>query len=265
MRFIYTRTFAIFFVVLLAAAIFVFLQTRGFTDPVKRVLLEAPRPIATGLRAVVSPVVNFFNTVKSLRAVVKENGILTQRVRDLERSQADFDKLRTENTLLLKELGFAKASKFTLVRCTVLSYDPEGITNTFVLNCGKNQGINSGMAIVSEDHIAGRLIFVGNNTSTGQFLTHPQASLDAKISRSGSIGLLKGSYASGLTFESLSQNSDVQKGDLVVSAGVNSLIPPGIVIGEIEQIISKDNDLFKRATVVSPLAFRTLTYVFVVK
>lgn len=265
MRFIYTKTFTVFFLILLAAVVFVFLETKGFVDPVKRVALELPRPIIGFFRALTSPVVNFFSVVNSLDDVIKENAELTEKVRRLEKGQIDRDQLRNENTLLLKELGFVKASKFNLVKCTVLSYDPEGITNTFVINCGKDDGMKEGLAVVSEEHLAGRLIYVGNSTSTAEFVTRPSSAVDVKISRSNSLGILKGSYASGLTYEALSQEGDVKQSDLVVTAGVNSLIPAGILVGEVEQVISKDNDLFRKATVLSPLSFRKLTYIFVVK
>ncbi len=265
MRFIYTRAFGVFFAILTISAVFVFLQTKGFVDPIKRIMLEAPKPVTYVLRGIVGPIRDFFSTVSALKEIANENVRLSERIKELEQQVVSVDQLRSENQLLLSELGFAKASKYELIRCTVLSYDPQGITNTFVINCGKNKGLSQGMAVLSNSHVAGRLIYVGNQTSTAEFVTNPNSTIDGKISRSGSLGLVRGSFASGLVFESLSQTSDFNKGDLVVTAGVNSLIPAGLVIGEVDKVITQDNELFKKTTVISPLVFRTLNYVFIVK
>lgn len=265
MRFIYTKTFLIFFSLLLLTTVVTFLQAKGYLDPVKRVVLEIPRPVGYLARSVASPILEFYNKVKTLKQVISENAELTARLREMESYVVDHDSLKKENEILLKELAFLKTNRYTLQSCSVLSFDPEGITNTFVINCGKQVGLKEGMAVIAQERLIGKLLYVGSLTSTGQFITHPSSSVDTKISRSGSLGLLKGSFASGLVFEALSQDSDLKPGDIVTTAGVDGLVPAGLVVGEVKQVISMDNDLFKKTTVLSPLIFRNIEYVFVVK
>jgi rod shape-determining protein MreC len=214
--------------------------------------------------AVTLPIRNFFATVFTLKDVIHENALLSDRLRNLEESQVQLESVKHENELLKKELGFVDESKLGTIPCSVISYDTEGITDSFVINCGKERGVKEGMAVVGTSRVIGKVTFVGTSTSTGEFITRPGSSIDAKVSRSNSLGIVKGSYGSGLTFEGLSQTSDVQKEDLVVTAGVNSLIPAGLIIGEVQEIISKDNELFKRTTLTTPINFRSLKYVFVI-
>jgi len=57
----------------------------------------------------------------------------------------------------------------------------------------------------------------------------------------------------------------VEKGWLVVTAGINQLIPRNLLIGEVNEAVSSPNDLFKKATLFSPLNFSNLQFVVVVK
>jgi len=50
-----------------------------------------------------------------------------------------------------------------------------------------------------------------------------------------------------------------------VSAGINSQIPKNILIGEVSDVLSTSNDLFKKAALTSPIDFNNLEFVFVVK
>lgn len=248
---------------LLLSVVFVFLQTRGIIDPIRRAMLELPRPIAFVVRGVVKPVKDFFHTLYVLKNTVKDNATLASRVKSLEETQVELDGTRRENEQLKKELSFTSRSKLKLMPCTVLSFDPEGITDSFTISCGKDQGVKEGMPVVTDGHLAGKVVFASGSTSTAEFLTRPGSNVDAKISRSNSLGVVKGSYASGITFEAVSQSSDIQKNDIIITAGVNSLIPAGLIIGTVEEVISKDNELFKRTTIVSPLKFHDLAYVFI--
>jgi cell shape-determining protein MreC len=76
---------------------------------------------------------------------------------------------------------------------------------------------------------------------------------------------VKGSFGSGLVFDLVSQSAEVNENDLVVTAGIDPNIPKNILIGEIGQTISGNNDLFKRMTLVSAVRPNLIDYVFVVK
>jgi cell shape-determining protein MreC len=63
----------------------------------------------------------------------------------------------------------------------------------------------------------------------------------------------------------LSQNAEVNKGDIVVTAGINNQVAKNIVVGEVGEVLSKPNDLFKKVSIVTPIRFHDLSNVFVVK
>lgn len=265
MRFIYTRWFVILFCTLVGVVILLFLQTKGLTQPVQKVILYAPKPIIRGIGLVVEPVKNFGKTILNLSHLSSENDLLKKRVASLEDQVVEVSQLRRDNEILRQELKFSQASGYNLVPCTVLSRDPEGIADTIVLSCGEKEGITEGMAVVSSGHLAAKLVYVGKFNSTARLIIHDDSTVDARVSTSGTVGILRGSFRSGLILDQLSQSAAPTKGDLVVTAGINSLIPRNILIGEVGETISNENDAFKKITILSPLEFKSLQYVFVVK
>jgi rod shape-determining protein MreC len=265
MRFIYTKTFAVFALCLIIIVIGLFLQVKGILQPIEYALLQAPRPVISAARAITSPVRNFFGTLFTLRSIVRENGELTAKVAQLQQQVVTVDQLTAENNALKKELGFVQSSGLDLQPCNVLAADPEALSDAFVISCGEAEGIEEGQAVVSEGYLVGKILHVGKFTSTALLITNANAAIDGRLSKGDIEGVIKGSFGSGIVLDMLSQNAEVNKGDIVVTAGINNQVAKNIVVGEVGEVLSKPNDLFKKVSIVTPIRFHDLSNVFVVK
>ena len=265
MRFIYSKTFLAFASVLVLIVIGLVMQAKGWLQPIEYALLQAPRPVAAVVRGIAEPIRTVASTLGSLRSVVRENGTLRSQVSQLQLQQVQFDKFKTDNELLRNELKFKAQSELVLESCTVLSIDPQELSDAMVLSCGKEQGIEEGQAVVSQGYLVAKIAYVGSYTSTALLISNAQSSIDAKLSKNNTEGVVKGSFGSGMVFDLVSQNADVQTNDLVVTAGINARIPKDILIGQIGSVLSGPNDLFKKMSVTSPVRQRAVEFVFVVK
>jgi rod shape-determining protein MreC len=265
MRFIYTKAFVAFVACLVIIALGLFLQVKGLLQPMQYALLQAPQPVVKTFRVVTAPVKGFLGTLFSIRKIVEENNRLNSRVGQLQQRLIDIDHLKAENEALKKEIGFAESSKLNLQPCTVLTADPQGVADTLVINCGTAQGISQDQAVMTQEHLVGKVIYAGQYTSTVLLITNAQSTIDARLSKNGTEGLIKGSYGSGVILDLVSQNAELNKGELIVTAGINSRVPKNLLIGEVGDVISKPNELFKKASVITPIKFHDISYVFVVK
>ncbi|MDR3642154.1 MAG: rod shape-determining protein MreC [Candidatus Doudnabacteria bacterium] len=265
MRFIYTKAFAIFASCLAVLAILVFMQAKGWLDPLKLALLESPRPVIIMASGVTVPVKNFFSTIYQLRQITVENKQLQDRVNQLQQDMAQYQELTRENQDLRTELGFVKSSQLPLAACAVLSKNSFIQTDAVILNCGTDEGVGVGQAVLSQGYLAGKIISVGPHTSTALLITASSFSTDANVSQTGQSAIVMGSFSSGIILDQVPQTSALQTGWLVVTAGINPQVPKNIVIGQVSQILSSGNDLFKRAALLSPIDFSNLQFVFVVK
>jgi len=265
MRFIYNKIFIIFFSCLVCAILLGFLEVKGYSQPVKTVFLNAPRPVAAVAKTIAKPVKNFFLTLYRLKKINQDNTALAAQVHDLQQQLVDYNQATRENQILKQELGFVSTSKHKLVPCTVLEQNPLGLTDTLVANCGQNEGISQGQGVVSQGYLVGKIVYAGKNSSTILLITSSQFSADARLSKSGSSGVVEGSFGSGIILNQLSQNDQASKGDLVVTAGINPQIPQNILIGQVGNVLSGKNDVFKKASVISPVDFSNLEFVFAVQ
>ena len=265
MKFVYSKTFFWFAISVAVLAGLFFLQTRGYLAYLEYGILQAPRPLVGLLKTGLRPVNGFFSNLWSLKTIVSENAQLRDQVNELQQKLVDYHSLLRDNETLRSELGFAKTAPFQLKPCSVLSVDPQGLSDTVIINCGEKDGVREGQAVISQGHLVAKILYVGQLTSTAILITNPQTSIDARLADSETTGVVKGSFGSGLFIDLVSQNSLLPKGSLVVTAGINSKIPKNIVIGEIADLLSQPNDLLKKATVISPIKFRQLSFVFIVE
>lgn len=264
MRFIYTKAFAIFSFCLSLVAFFIFLQTRGWLEPLQAVVTSAPRPVIAAVSSMARPVRFFFGTVYQLKNIVKENYELSAKLKQSQIGQVEFDQLRKENEALRAELGFVRQSKLKLVPCSIIAQDSYGFTDTTVIDCGTEQGVQEGEVVISQGFLAGKIIYAGKNTSSVILATASKFSTDARITQTSATGIARGSFNTGLILDQLSQNNPADEGWMVVTAGISEKIPKNIPIGEIGETLSTPNELFKKTTLISPLDLNNLEFVFAV-
>ncbi len=265
MRFIYTKTFFIFSGVLVVIAMALVMQLQGWLSPLEYLLLQLPRPATAAINAVIRPIQTVSSTVTGLPALVQENGRYAAEINQLKQRLVELEQLRLENELLKSQLNFQTKSNYNLQPCTVLSLDPQNTSDAIVLNCGEDSGIRVGQGVVSNGYLVAKLVDVGKYNSTAVLLTNNQSAVDAKASRNDTEGVVKGSFGSGLVLDLVSQSADIVPGDLIVTAGIDRDIPKNLLIGQVDQVLSGENDLFKRLTLVSPVKSHRLDYVFVVR
>lgn len=265
MKFIYTKTFFIFASILIVMVLALLLQAKGWLQPIEYLFLQIPKPAIAVVNAVTKPVMTVVHTLGSMRKIVTENRELAVTVSDLRSQQVVMEQLRLENDLLKKELDYKNKSSYQLQSCSILSMDPQNTTDAMILGCGNDTGIKIGQAVISQGYLVAKVVYVGNQTATAVLITNNQSTVDAKISKNNVEGVVKGSFGSGIVFDLVSQSAEANQNDLVVTAGIDPNIPKNILIGQIGQVISGNNDLFKRLTLVSPVRPNLIDYVFVVK
>ena len=61
------------------------------------------------------------------------------------------------------------------------------------------------------------------------------------------------------------QTEVVQAGDLIVTSGLGGGLPPGLAVGQVDQLVSKDLETLKEATVRPGADLRRLEVVLVLK
>lgn len=170
-----------------------------------------------------------------------------------------------ENESLRSLLNLKNKANYELKVANILSRDLLN-QNLLVIDVGEKDGVVPGQAVVVNDGvIIGKIIEVRADASVVRLLTDALSKIAVNIGEAQNLaGVLSGLLGLGMNLSYIPQEQIINKGDLVVTSSLNEKIPPGLVIGKVEEIKFSQEELFKQATVSPLIDYSTLSLVAVI-
>lgn len=136
-----------------------------------------------------------------------------------------------------------------------------------VVDGGKNQGITSGMAVVSQSSIVGTVDRLTDNYALVDLVTSKNSSFAGKDTTTGAIGVVKGQGNGEMIFANVLLSDKLNIGDTIVSQGSQDTLgkgyPPDLIVGKITGIEKNPTALFQSARVQTLVAFDTISRLFI--
>jgi rod shape-determining protein MreC len=129
--------------------------------------------------------------------------------------------------------------RFLLRDATVVSNSVNDQKNYIQLNRGSAQGIRDNMGVISSDGcVVGVVVNTSENFSQVMSLLHVQSSTSASLKRSNEFGTVEwdGDDPRFVYLRRLPKTIDVKKGDTVLTSAYSFTIPPGYMVGTVENI-----------------------------
>ena len=189
-------------------------------------------------------VAGYFST---LSAVERENKQLRMQqaanAQTLQRGQQLF----TENAHLRRLLGAAEQLPVKSLMSEIL-YDARDVfTRKIVLDRGAQNGVVIGQPVIDDTGVVGQITRVFPFTSEATLLTDKDQAIPVQVLRSGLRSVAYGRGQSGvLDLKFMAANADIQKGDKLVTSGIDGVYPAGLAVASVTQVESKSNDAFAR-------------------
>jgi len=173
--------------------------------------------------------------------------------------------LEEENANLRQMLNFQHELDNEYIITNVISYDPQS-TSLLYIDKGSDHNIRDGQpVIVGEGIIIGKILSTGRKTSLVRLLTSGVSKLAVRTTNTDkSTGLLTGFLGSAMQIEFIVDSQLINIGDLIITSGLEPLIPTGLVIGKVQEIFTDPSQLFTSAKVESHIdlsALRTLSVI----
>jgi rod shape-determining protein MreC len=134
---------------------------------------------------------------------------------------------------------------------------------TLTIDKGTRDGLRPDMAVVAPAGVVGRLVMPSARSAKVQLLVDRNAAAGVIIERSRAQGVVVGSGEDRLQMQYVSEASDVTVGDTVVTSGIDTIYPKGLIVGYVETV-EKSGPAFKRITVKPAVDFSQLEEVLVV-
>ena len=212
--------------------------------------------VRQGLSLVVYPVrvlVDLpFSTWSSVRTSFSDRQALIAENEQLKRERLDAEfrlqrmaALETENARLRELLDSTARVGSRALIAEILSVDLVPYRQRFDVNRGLVDGVYVGQALIDAQGVVGQVARVGPLTSEAVLITDADHALPVTINRNGLRTIAVGTGdSSSLRLPYLTNNADIQVGDLLVSSGLGGVFPTGYPVGRVAEVRVRPDQSF---------------------
>lgn len=166
-------------------------------------------------------------------ASVVEKKLTNARIVELEQQIAE---LETQNQQLKKLVGYFQPQKSSVITAPIIGRTPDDWWQQVILGRGSQEKIKEGFAVTGVGGLVGRVIEVTPHTSRVLLVSDPNSRVGAIVSRSRSMGLVKGRGSQIVVMEFFEKVPDIRPGDTVTTSAVSRLFPAGLPIGRVQSV-----------------------------
>jgi rod shape-determining protein MreC len=196
--------------------------------------------------------------------VAKENDIYQKELNKAFGNNIQLKELRLSNSRLRNLLNFKKMITDRVLSAEVVGKDPSPWFKTVLIDKGKNDGVETGMAVVVPKGIAGQVTDVSTNYSKVLLIIDHNSAVDALVQNDRARGIVKGGMAGQCLFKYVLRKHDIEIGDIVVSSGLDGIFPKGLAVGYVSAVIKPKAGIFQEVTVTPYVDFEKLEEVLIV-
>lgn len=181
----------------------------------------------------------------------------------ISRSNQEIEEIRSENLRLLEEvaeLGELRRENETLRQALALGLDKDftlsmaevsgGFSkDVLLLDKGEKDGVKKAMPVISQDKVLyGFVGEVYRNYSTVLLLSHPESSVNVRITNGDIDGEVRGEGGSAV-LDLIPQDADLKEGELIVTRSFAGKYPERLLVGFVGEVRASDVSPFKTAKV----------------
>ncbi len=213
----------------------------------------------------VSYIVNLFTISQDEKALADANAALQQQVAELQNQIVQLQQDLNEADVLYALLGFARSNPDSqYIPAQVIGQDPSPFLKYVLIDQGSDDGVRSGMPVVTNNGLVGRIDAVTASAARVKLLTDSTSMVNAVIPDIDAECVVEGSVTGDLTIEMVSQDVTLLPGQIVQTSGLGGEYPADFVIGQIINVNQINNELFQSAAIVPAEDFSSLQAVLVV-
>ena len=205
---------------------------------------------------------SYFNLSTVNAELTQRNLQLEQQVKFLEESLLD----KTADSLTMANRQMQYLSQFGLVPAKVISNSLDKTDNLITIDKGSADGIHKDMGVACGNGVVGVVYLVSEHYSIVIPVLNSQSNISCTIQKRGYFGYLrwKGGSSDIAYVEDIPRHAHFSKHDKVVTSGYSSIFPPGIMVGEIQQVYNSKDGLSYRLKVKLSVDFGKLRDVCVI-
>ncbi|HXS90791.1 MAG TPA: rod shape-determining protein MreC [Steroidobacteraceae bacterium] len=235
----------LFFLGVISVIVMVLDHRGGYLDTARLWMSAAANPIYT---VVQTPgqlwrwITGSFADRSQLRT---ENAQLTEQLRIARTQLLRFESLNEENRRLREIREASKGVSERTLIAEIISVSVNPFRHMVVINKGADDGVFRGQPVLDAFGVVGQVMQVGKTTATLILITDAEHAVPIQVNRNGIRSIAMGTgEAAKLSLPYLTVESDVRKGDLLVSSGLDAIFPAGYPVATVTRVERNSADTF---------------------
>jgi rod shape-determining protein MreC len=242
-----------------------FLALGGFLRPVLGVVMD---PFVGGQRWISErfmEVYDFFTLPRDVADLLQRNSELENEVSNLQSQVIQLQEQLREADVLYSLLDFARSRpQDKYIASAVIGRDPSPFLHYIIIDHGSDDGIQHGMPVVTQQGLVGKVDAVTASAARIQLITDPGSVVNVRLQNQTADAQINGSVTGDVMLEMLSQNSELTPGEILLTSGMGGNYPGDVIVGQVVEINTTENQLFQTALVQPVVDFSGLRAVLVI-
>jgi rod shape-determining protein MreC len=174
-----------------------------------------------------------------------QNEKLDQQLRVARTQLLRFASLSEENRRLREIREASKGVSERTLIAEIINVSVQPFRHMVVINKGADDGVFRNQPVLDAFGVVGQVMQVGKSTATLILVTDTEHAIPVQVNRNGIRSIAIGTgQASKLVLPYLTVESDVLKGDLLVSSGLDEIFPPGYPVATVTRVERNSADTF---------------------
>lgn len=243
-----------FFLTVVSIVVMVLDHRGGYLDTARVWMSAAANPIYVVVQAPYQAWTWLADSFADRSRLRTENELLSAQLRAAQSRLLRFDSLAEENRRLREIREASKGVSERTLIAEIINVSVQPFRHMVVINKGVDDGVFRGQPVLDAFGVVGQVIQVGKTTATLMLITDAEHAVPVQVNRNGIRSIAVGTgEAAKLSLPYMTVESDVRRGDLLVSSGLDQIFPAGYPVATVTKVERNAADTF--ATVeAKPLA-----------
>jgi rod shape-determining protein MreC len=257
--------------VLIAAITVISVNTAGNSGFISNTLTALSKPLKGVASSVAKTFESIYGYMYEYEQVVKQNEELNMELSELQEKYREYTEISEENDRLRELLNLSKRHEdFQYDTASIIGWDSSNWSSTFTISKGSaNSDVAVGDCVITETGVLiGCITDVGTTSSNVVTVLDTTFSAGAIIERNGNTAIAGGDFElmqkDLMKLDFLSEGSEILAGDTIVTSGKGRLLPAGLVIGEVVDVLTYETGISRYATMRPAADLENIVYVYVI-
>lgn len=191
--------------------------------------LKYPLALLTLIKREIAGMIFYHRNFRENKNLKKEIALLRHRLNATE-------EIYLENKRLANLLSLKEKTSYKVLAAGVIGRSADNWSSMLIIDKGKYNGIKKGMIVINHLGLMGRVMENTVFTSKIMLISDPSFSVSCLVQRSRQEGLVSGTLGSSLVMRYLPKEADIKLSDTIVTSGLTSLYPKGLLIGKVVDV-----------------------------